>query len=287
MPRSPDNARRLWSWTISVAVLYVILQIVEDQLAGGHLSTWIMGALLMAWSLYVGYRYHGLLIALIGLTAGLLAWHYEAAMHMDTILTPQSWTVHLIFFVTLLLFSFPAGLLQRKRTRSWHRWLLARAAEAASRGDAGYTSTPVTTRTAEYTLPELRRFAAFLEERRIAVAEWEEHALQLYLPGEWAQYQQAGIREDDCTCVRFHLDGRIAAHIMKVEYEEDFSAYDYPSLCTGLGNAVFDLLQRHRLGEVDLILRDVHDDTRQAVAVLVITGLSVSTFATLLYLQLL
>jgi hypothetical protein len=278
MPRL-SRISRPWFWSITVAVLYVVVHIIEDELGKWHVSTWLVAGGLMAWSVWVGFRYHTILTTLIGLTAGLLAWHYEAAMHLQTPLSRESWTVHLIAFVVLLMFSLPSGLLQRKRTHTWRRWMFARAEEIirgedAAAGRNGY-------------LPqdELRRFGAFLDQRRIATPLWENESLMLLLPCERSLLQSDARTDKSCTKVIFQPDGQILAHVSREDFQEFEGRHSYTLLCRGLGDVLFDFLQRHRLGENDLILREVYDDTREAEAILVILGGLVFLLASLLYLQ--
>ncbi|MDT8324541.1 MAG: hypothetical protein RRA94_10535 [Bacteroidota bacterium] len=321
MSLTPPQIRRIWFWSILASVAYLVLHIVEDRSGALHVSTWLFAALIMLFSLWAGWKNRSVLLAVIGVTAGLLAWHYEAAMHCDTVFTRQSWTVHLIAFGVLLAFSLPATLLQRKRTRTWNRWIFVRAAEnaagnsggelktgepetggpkscepetdapnagAANAGAAnGFTALPCHVRTAEYDVDELRSFARFLGDRRIAVPHWNGETLDLFLPGEDALYKMRGFDTAGTTRVSFDPEGAITAHVSRRDYLPFHDRIPYTALCRGLGDVLYDFLQRQRHGEQDLVLREVHDDTRQAETVLIIIGMLVYLFAVLLYFGLL
>ncbi|MCB2203241.1 hypothetical protein KQI65_00720 [bacterium] len=301
MTSSPQQARRIWFWSVVAAVLFITLHIVEDLLGTVHLSTWAFALLILTYSMWIWIRQHALLRMTIGVMAATLGMHYELAMHMQTMLSRQSWTLHLIGFAVLLLFSLPASLLQRKRTRTWYRWLFDRACEGSrkdpaepgkdstndSAGQQGddYSATPVMVRHTQYSMKELRRFASFLSKRHIAVSQWNNSTLTLFLPGEQYLYRRRGFDPSDVTKVTFEENGDMYVHISRMDCQPYLHACPYSKLCGGIGNVMFDLLQRQRQGEEDLILREVHDDTRQAQSVLIIIGGLVFIFAAMLYLD--
>jgi hypothetical protein len=294
----PAHIRRIWFWSILASIAYLALLVAGVGTEAAHLGTWLFAGLIMLFSAWAGWKNRSVLLATIGVMAGLLAWHYEAAMHCETVFNRQSWTVHMIAFAVLVTFSLPASLLQRKRTRTWYRWIFARAAEHADDGsgsdagesDAGESDAtarngnrtcPV--RSAEYSTEELRRFGRFMGDRRIAVPHWEGDALMLFLPGAHALYRMRGFEMKRTSCVTFHEDGRITARITQEDYLPQRDHVPYPVLCRGVGDVMYDFLQRQRLGEEDLILREVHDDTQQAEKVLTIIGMLVYLLAVLLY----
>lgn len=296
MSLSRLSPQRLWFWTILGSLLYLLLHAVEDQFISIHLSTWLFAAVIMAFSVWTGVRRHSRLIILIGLTAGTLAWHYELASHLETALTHDSLLVHMIALGVLVVFSLPVALLHRKRMRTWYRWLFARAAEHATgqngSSDSGNGTAaddadddrPCLVRRARYTRDELEGLAHFLAARRIAIPAWEENTLALLLPGE-QHFFSDGDADDrsEMTRVTFAPAGDIHARIAPADVRNNGEGIAYGALCRGLGNAMYDLLQRHRLGERDLILREVHDDTREATAILVIVGSLVFVLALLLH----
>lgn len=327
MHRRTSSPQRLWFWTITASVTYLLLQLLEDRLLGTHYSTWLFAAFIMGFAIVTGRQQRSLLYMVVGVTAGLLAWHYELAMHHDTVFTPRSWTAHLIAFGVLLLFSMPAALLRRKRTRSWHTWLFASAmrdAESGGNGSSDRTgerhdehaapvdrhtpaageyakpsATPPRTeerkddvsnalcfvRTVRYSDEELRKFSSFLSRRRIAVPEWEDDTLVLYFPGVQHLFRDDYHDRPDMTRAILPPSGKIAVHISREDYVPYRDHCGYENLCRGVGSAVYDLLQRCRHDEKDLILREVKDDTRAATAVLIVVGLLVLTLSLLLYLD--
>jgi len=291
----PASIRRIWFWSVLVSIAYLALHIADGGTAAAHAGTWVFATLVILFSVWAGWKNRSVLLAAVGVMAGLLAWHYEAAMHCDTVFTRQSWTVHLIAFAVLVTFSLPASLLQRKRTRTWYRWIFARAVEnaentngngfGAADDDRGKTDRgqACAVRSAEYNANELRRFGRFMGDRRIAVPHWEGDALILFLPGEHALYRMRGFDTKRTSCVTFLSDGRITARIAQSDYLPERERVSYQALCRGVGNVMYDFLQRQRLGEEDLILREVHDDTQQAELVLTIIGMLAYLLAVLLY----
>jgi len=299
MHRRTSSPQRLWFWTITASVTYLLLQLLEDRLLGTHYSTWLFAAFIMGFAIVTGRQQRSLLYMVVGVTAGLLAWHYELAMHHDTVFTPRSWTAHLIAFGVLLLFSMPAALLRRKRTRSWHTWLFASAmrdAESGGNGSSDHTGTrpdayPAAgddlcfVRTVRYSGEELQKFSSFLSRRRIAVPEWEDDTLVLYFPGVQHLFRDDYHDRPGMTRAILPPSGKIAVHISREDYVPYRDHCGYENLCRGFGSAVYDLLQRYRHDEKDLILREVKDDTRAATAVLIVVGLLVLTLSLLLYLD--
>ncbi len=266
-------------------LVIIAVAFVEDYVVDFSLSLLLLGALLIGWSVRVGWRYRILTAPMIGVVVGLLLLH-KVAVQVHVLATHQSWMIHLIGAIILLVFSLPSGLLRRKRRTIWNRWIFSHAAANALPGEDGYKRKCVPVRQAEYSEAELRGFAEFLEDRGVALSEWKEDTLSLFLPGDHTGPQSCRESSERCSHIRFEADGQIAAYISQADYRDCGDVLSYTSLCTAFGNIIFDFLQRHRLGEVDLIHREIQDDTREAQAVLVIVGLLSYGISIALYLGL-
>lgn len=281
------NTRSLWTWSVVLGIAYLVTLYLEIQYFESHYSTWIFAAVLMSVAVWSGFRIPSLLIAVTGIGIGLLAWHYELAMHLQVFATKQSFEIHLIGMAIYLLFSLPVSLLHRRRSRSWHEHIFQRAALRADRGDTNYSEKPCLVRQDSYSRLELQSFAHFAERSRMAVPEWQDGTLSLYLPGADSLYQDAPLRRHSYSYVRFHSSGEIVAHISKSDFLRRHESCSYQALCCGLGNTLFDFLQQHREGERDLVLREIDDDSVQAQIVLFMVGTLMYVFSLGLYLDIL
>ena len=84
---------------IMIAVIYMIVTIVEDNLWGTHFTAWFYGAaiILFCWIFAYKTRFFSKQFSLsmlaMGLVVGTAAWHYELAMHMQTIFSRQNFSI--------------------------------------------------------------------------------------------------------------------------------------------------------------------------------------------------
>ncbi|PLX33187.1 MAG: hypothetical protein C0600_00980 [Ignavibacteria bacterium] len=282
-----QKTRSLWTWAVMLAIIYLASLYVEVHYFDSHYSNWLFSFVIMAVAVWSGFRIPSLLAALTGLGIGLLVWHYELAMHLHLFATKQSFEIHLIGMAIFMLFSLPVSLLHRRRSRSWHEHIFHRASLRANLGDDGDTGKPCHVRRDSYTSQELQSFAHFAERSRMAVPEWREDTLILYLPGAHTLYRDAPERRHSYSYVRFNSSGEIQAHVSKEDFRRRRDALSFQALCCGVGNIIFDFLQQHREGEQDLVLREIDDDSVQAQIVLFLVAALMYVFSLGLYLNIL
>ena len=149
---------------IGMAVIYMVALIIEGNLYGTHYSSWIWGGVIILFGI-IAFRYINvpsnifrLLLLALYLILGTALWHYELGVHMDTVLSKNTFYVQVGVMFGLMLLILPIAIYYKSKLKNHYRKIFELGARPVENQNDGFTTRPYPAGKAEYTRNELLGF---------------------------------------------------------------------------------------------------------------------------------
>lgn len=231
---------------------YLITLIAEDQLFGSHYSTWFWGAVWIIWGLTQSIRTKIVFYGVLGILAGLGAWHYELAVHADTALSMPTFVLHLVVILAVLLLWGIKILSQQSELEANARRIFELAASQIEETANGFTTRPFAGGKMDYTNEEIQGFARFMTAAQIVRAKFNpDHTTLMF---SLTQSPLATTAPDQVSYVSFDNKGQVMAQISRSDYRQYKEQLTFDQLCAALTGLFKRFLQYYRQGQESRIL---------------------------------
>lgn len=282
-------AIRWAGFVLAVGVTYLGLTILEGELFNTHYTSWAYGFFLMSVSVYGALKMRTLPLAVLGILIGTAAWHYEMAVHLDTILTPATFNTHLVIMGIAIVLFTPLMILQKKRLEASTREIFELAARPVNESEDGFSARPFPAGKTDCRRPELIRFAHFLSKKNIARPLILEEGIRIPLnTGRTTASLSLTSVPEETSYVYFDNQGHITVFIHPEDYQEYKQRFTFDQLCQSMGDLFKKLLAQYQQGDESSFLNLLQNHRslllRHGSWILYITGFIVFVLALLIYL---
>lgn len=234
---------------------YLVTMILEDQLFATHYSTWVWGAVFMAWGILSSLRTRLIFYALFGVLCGLGAWHYELAAHADTFFSLPTFIIHLVIIIAVLLLWGIRIFSHQEKLETSARALFELAAENVSETHDGYTNRPYAAGKSVLHADELRAFARFMESACIVKSRFDADNVTLLFSMTVSPLAKQGYSKT--SRVLFERDGSMSIQIAPSDYRHYKEQLTFDQLCQGLAEVFKRFMQHYHDGVESRIMTEL------------------------------
>ena len=236
---------------IYVGFAYLVTLIAEDQFSGTHYATWVWGAVFIVWGTTKTLRTKLAFYAILGILCGLGAWHYELAVHSDTILSVPTFILHLVVIAAVLFLGLNV-MNQQEQFETHARRIFEQAAGQVEDVEDGFTGRPYVVGKADYSQEKIQSFARFLDSSRIVKTRFEKDKTVLMFSLAISPLSKQPIEK--MSYVSFDGSGNITVQISKADYRQYKEQLTFDQLCAALANLFKRFLEYYKEGKENQIL---------------------------------
>lgn len=153
-----------------------------------------------------------------------------------------------VSFTVMMIF-----MIQRKlKWRS--REILELAARPVQEKTNGLTQRPLPAGRHNYSMEELKKFAAFIGRNLMATPVHEVNRIVLVINIPTGRFLSFGRRYYDCSWVAFDLDGNVSVNISQADYFKYRDLYSFDKLCQSLGDLFIEFIEDYSQDKDFLII---------------------------------
>lgn len=257
---------------IGMAVIYMVALIIEGNLYGTHYSSWIWGGVIILFGI-IAFRYINvpsnifrLLLLALYLILGTALWHYELGVHMDTVLSKNTFYVQVGVMFGLMLLILPIAIYYKSKLKNHYRKIFELGARPVENQNDGFTTRPYPAGKAEYTRNEILGFADFLKKNQIVLPEIQENGIVMQLATEFVNTKKKD--KKDQSYVAFQNTGEVTVNISRNDYEKFKEKLSFDDLCNSIASLFIGLLNQYKDGQQEEILKLLESMDSKRVKVL-------------------
>lgn len=246
--------RFLWGSIWIVGILYLILYIGEDQLFETHYTAWFFGFIVLILGLYYYFKTRVIYFLFAGIVIGTGYWHYEAAVHMDTLFSMLTFYIHLVLVFSLLL---GAGPVMNKAVRLEvnARKLFRLAAEGVLENRAGYTERPYSAGKWDTSFHDIIGLARFLAARDIIRYNRQEHGITYAFSMNISPLVDRTMNRT--STVHFNTDGNVSVKISQWDYNQYRHKLSFDQLCASFSNLFAHFAEAYQQNNENRIIQEL------------------------------
>lgn len=229
--------RILWTNIWFAGFLYLVTYIAEHQIFGTYYTAWIWGGFLILFGLYYYWKVRLFDFIIMMVVLGTGSWHYEAAMHMNTVFSPITIYIHLILLITLLFICMPR-MVRSYKLEIHARKLFRLAAEGIMETANGYTSRPWTSGKKEIDSRELAGLARYLGSKEVVTFDIANDRTVLFFSMNTSPLKRT--EAHNLSYIAVDDKGILSVNISARDYRQFNKKYSFDQLC----KAFVDLFKR-------------------------------------------
>lgn len=243
--------RMVWRNIWIAGIVYLIFFIAEDQVFGTQYTAWIWGGFLILFGIYNYWKVGVIQYLILCLVLGTGSWHYELAVHMDTVFSPSTFYIHLVLSVVVLLTTTPK-IIKSYKLEVHARKLFRLAAQQVTDVSNGYTNRPYSAGDVNDEKEMILGLARFLAGEDLIVYDVGENFITYAFCMNTSPLVDPQMNK--VSYASFDLKGKFSIHISERDYKQYKSKLSFDQLCNSFATLFKQFLEYYKDGNENRIL---------------------------------
>lgn len=239
-------------WFAGIA--YLVIYIAENQLFGTHYTGWVWGAFLILFGIY-NYWKLGMWQYLVLLTMlGTGSWHYESSEHMNTILSPLTFYIHLVVIIIVFFTTMPS-IVKSFKLEIHARKLFRMAAQQVVDVSNGFTNRPYSAGKVNIERSVILGLSRYLAGKDVLVYHVSPKLITMAFSMNTSPLIDPQL--DKVSYVSFDDKGKLSVHISSRDYQQYKSKLSFDQLCNSFASMFKQFLEYYEQGSESRILTEL------------------------------